>query len=120
MAKKKKQVQSLPSWTKHAWWAVPLLALLIYLPVYNGDFTLDDIPIIEENALIRSPEHFSTIWASHYWAGKIDATDTGLYRPLTTTTYAVQYWISGAKAGPFHILNIILHALTCFFQIGRA
>ena len=111
---KKKQVKPTPTWMKHAWWLVPLLAILVYIPSFTADFTLDDVIIVEDNELIRSADKIPEIWTSHYWAGKMDATDTGLYRPLTMTTYALQYLVHGDNPTPFHILNILLHALTCF------
>lgn len=114
MAKKKKQGPKSPGWFKHAWWAVPLIAILVYIPSFNAGFTLDDIPIIQDNAFIRSLDKLPEIWSSHYWAGKIDATDRGLYRPLTLTTYALQYSIHRDLSAPYHILNILLHALACF------
>lgn len=116
MAKKKKPAAAapvIPAWVKYTWWLIPLLAVLVYIPAFNADFTLDDIPIIEENAYIHSLDKIPAIWTTHYWAGKIDANDTGLYRPLTLTTYNLQYAISGKNAGPYHILNILLHALVC-------
>ncbi len=114
MAKKKKQTPSIPAWVKYAWWLIPLIAIIVYIPAFNADFTLDDIPIIEENSYIKSTDKIPAIWTSHYWAGKIDANDKGLYRPLTLTTYNLQYAISGTQAGAFHIVNILLHALVCF------
>lgn len=95
-------------------WAVPVMAILIYIPSFTSGFTLDDVIIIEENTLIRSLDNISQLWSTHYWAGKIDANDTGLYRPLTLTTYALQYVMHGQNATPYHILNILLHALACF------
>lgn len=112
--KKKKTTAKLPVWTKHLWWFVPLIAILVYIPSFNADFTLDDVLIVEENTYIRSIDKIPEIWTSHYWAGKLDATDKGLYRPLTLTTYNLQYALSGASAPAFHIVNILLHALVCF------
>lgn len=115
MAKKKKKApQPALPWLKYSWWAIPLLAVLVYIPSFNAGFTLDDVPIIEENIFIRTPGKLAEIWTSDYWAGKIDATDRGLYRPLTLTTYAIQYWMHGQNPVPFHIFNILLHALICF------
>ncbi len=114
MAKKKKAVSTLPAWTKHGWWLVPLIAILVYIPSFNADFTLDDVLIVEENTYVKSLDKVPDIWTSHYWAGKIDATDKGLYRPLTLTTYNLQYALSGKKAAPFHWVNILLHAVVCF------
>ncbi|MEO6130609.1 MAG: tetratricopeptide repeat protein [Saprospiraceae bacterium] len=115
MAKKKiSPKQPEPRWMKHAWWLIPLLAVLVYIPSFTGGFTLDDNHIVEDNPLIRSLSNISKIWSSHYWAGKIDATDTSLYRPLTLTSYALQYAMNGGNPIPYHIINILLHALVCF------
>jgi tetratricopeptide (TPR) repeat protein len=113
MAKKKKSTTTNPSWVKHAWWVIPMIAIAVYLPAFQADFTLDDVPIIEENSYIKSIDKIPMLWTSHYWAGKVDANDTGLYRPLTLTTYNLQYAISGDNPAPFHIVNILLHALVC-------
>jgi hypothetical protein len=114
MAKKKKVTPSIPTWVKYTWWAIPLLAILVYIPSFNADFTLDDIPIIKDNPYMKSTDSIPSIWTTHYWAGKVDSNDKGLYRPLTLTTYNLQYAISGKQTSPFHIINILLHALVCF------
>ncbi len=114
MAKKKKKNPVRPSWIKHAWWVIPLVAILVYLPSFNADFTLDDVLIVEENTYVRSVDKLPEIWTSHYWAGKVDATDKGLYRPLTLTSYNLQYAISRESPAAFHIINVLLHALLCF------
>ena len=114
MAKKKKTPVTYPSWFKFSWWLIPVLAIAVYLPSFNADFTLDDVLIVEENTYVQSLDKIPDIWTSHYWAGKLDASDTGLYRPLTLMTYNLQYVLQGKDAGPFHVFNILLHALVCF------
>ena len=114
MAKKKKTGPVLPVWLKHAWWIIPVLAIAVYIPSFQADFTLDDVLIVEENTYVQSTDKIPDIWTSHYWAGKLDANDTGLYRPLTLTTYNLQYALTGKNPVPFHIFNILLHALVCF------
>ncbi len=114
MAKKKIQTKPQPAWVKHTWWIIPLLAVFVYIPSFTGTFTLDDSHIVEENVMIRSLDQLPKIWTSHYWAGKIDANDKSLYRPLTLTTYALQYYIHKDNPIPYHLFNILLHALACF------
>jgi hypothetical protein len=113
MTIKKKTLPEKPAWMKYAWWLIPLLAISIYLPSFTSGFTLDDVPIIRDNENIKSLDKIPKIWTSHYWSGKLDANDTGLYRPLTLTTYNLQYAMHGENGAPFHILNILLHALVC-------
>lgn len=122
MSKKKKSDSTPPNWLRHANWMVPLIAVIAFLPAFQAEFTFDDIPIIEENTLIQSTHQLGEIWRSHYWAGKIDASDKGLYRPLTLTTYNLQYALTGSSPGPFHILNVLLHATVCLLlmrMLGR-
>ena len=97
-----------------------MIAILIYIPSFNADFTLDDVLIVEDNTFVKSLDQIPAIWTSHYWAGKVDATDTGLYRPLTLTTYNLQYALTGESPAAFHILNILLHALVCLMVMTMA
>lgn len=115
MTKQKKTAPSteLP-WLKHTRWLVPLLAMIVYLPSFQATFTLDDILIVEDNTYVHSTSHLGEIWTTHYWAGKIDANDTGLYRPLTLTTYNLQHALHGKSPAGYHIVNVLLHALVCF------
>ncbi len=113
MTKKKSATPTIQPWAKHFRWLVPLIAILVYIPSFNADFTLDDVLIVEENTYVRSLDKIPDIWTSHYWAGKVDATDKGLYRPLTLTSYNLQYALSGKNAAAFHLVNILLHALLC-------
>ena len=75
---------------------------------------------VEDNTFVKSLDQIPAIWTSHYWAGKVDATDTGLYRPLTLTTYNLQYALTGESPAAFHILNILLHALVCLMVMTMA
>jgi len=120
MAKKKKTSAPAPAWYKHTWWLIPMIAILIYIPSFNADFTLDDVLIVEDNTFVKSLDQIPAIWTSHYWAGKVDATDTGLYRPLTLTTYNLQYALTGETPSAFHIVNILLHALVCLMLMKMA
>jgi len=117
MARPRKSENSVPSRLRHAVWFIPLVAVLVYLPTFRAAFTFDDIPIIEENQLVRSTGQLGAIWRSHYWAGKVDAEDKGLYRPLTLTTYNLQYALSGENPAPFHAVNVLLHALVCLLLL---
>lgn len=110
MAKKKKSL-SIPSWYSTTFWIIPALAFLLYVPTLWYGFTLDDVLIIEENPLLRSLDNLPELWTSHYWSGKADANDTGLFRPLTLTTYAFQYAIHQDNPMGYHLVNILLHAV---------
>jgi Flp pilus assembly protein TadD len=94
-------------------WLIPVLAVLVYLNTMNAEFTYDDIDIIKKNETLRSTANIPELFTSTYWAGVQSAPDQSLYRPITMTTYALQYAIHGLRPGWFHVVNVALHALVC-------
>ncbi len=90
---------------------IPLLttlAVLTYAGTLGNDFAFDDTPIVRDNPLLRHGD-WTTLLTSDYWAG-YHGDRSGLYRPLTMLSYALQLRISGSHPLPFHLLNILLHA----------
>ena len=72
--------------------SVPLFVLLLVTIVFgsaarNG-FLLDDVPRVRDNPLIRELANVPTLFASDY--SELEA-KAGLYRPLVTTSYALNY-----------------------------
>jgi Tfp pilus assembly protein PilF len=55
------------------------------------------------------------IFTSDYWSG-FHGDRSGLYRPLTVLSYALQY--GGNHALPYHLLNLLLHA-ACTWGLYR-
>jgi len=74
-----------------------LLALLLYWPCLNGAFVYDDPNAVSQSQLIRhlSPTLFLTLST----------------RPLTDYTFAINYAIAGLDPWPYHLTNMLLHAL---------
>ncbi len=77
-------------------------AVLIYVPVMNGQFIWDDDQMVTANPVVRAPDGLYRMWF-----------DTPLvdYFPLTTTTLWLEYRLWGANAAGYHVTNIVLHAL---------
>jgi uncharacterized membrane protein YgcG len=71
---------------------------------------LDDPTLIPNNPLIQSLAGIPTLFRSDYWAPEIES---GLYRPFVTISHALTYAVAGDAPGPYHGLNIALHALNC-------
>lgn len=87
-----------------------LIFLLTTLCFYNslaGDFVLDDAFTIVNHPLIKSLTTIPKLFASNYWG---DLYPTGLYRPLTSLTYAFNYAIAGLDPWGYHLVNLLLHA----------
>jgi len=93
---------------------VAALAVLPYINALKNEFVLDDIAIVVENPLIRDVGNVGRIFTTNYWGtGSSDPSiiDSGLYRPLTVFSYAVDY--SAWKLDPvgYHAVNVALHAI---------
>ncbi len=92
---------------------IAALAVASYVNTLPGGFVYDDTPIIVENPLIRSLSNIPQIFNSNYWEHAPDYPDHTLYRPLTVTTYALNYAIGGYHPRGYHVVNVVLHAAVC-------
>ncbi len=72
----------------------------------------DNVPAIEHDPRIQAAtfENTHRIFTEGYW---VDAPATGLYRPLTTFSYLINYAVLGNGASPpgYHWINILLHGI---------
>ena len=92
--------------------AVILGALLAaYHGAMAGGFVLDDKIQIVDNWWIKSTSNIVEILTSSSWGFDKNYEGSGFYRPLTHLIYMAEYHLFGLKAGPFHLVNIIIHAL---------
>lgn len=90
-------------------WFLPLLVFLVYAIALPGHFFMDDAQIVVNNLLVYSP-NLKVIFTADYWgAGE----NTGLFRPLTILSFALNYMILGASAWGYLLVNILLHATVC-------
>lgn len=86
---------------------VVLLAGLLYAGMTSAPFIYDDLAYVRNNPLIRDAGNFFTLWGKPY---PPDLPEAGLYRPVTTLSYLLDYQVwGGLKAGGFHLTNILLN-----------
>ncbi|GMU83256.1 MAG: hypothetical protein AMXMBFR47_31260 [Planctomycetota bacterium] len=103
-----------------------IIGALVYLNTLPNAFTYDDNVIIAQNPRVRDWTDFREIWLRDWWYSQYSAdsmTDPRrdrLYRPLTLFTFAVQYAIHGPVPLPFHLVNVLLHALACWLVVRIA
>jgi len=83
-----------------------LLAILVYANSFPGTFVLDDIHIAKNNPLVKDVD-LLTIFHTDYWHGM---ENSGLFRPLTIFSLAINRLIFGTNAWGFHLVNLLLHA----------
>lgn len=91
-------------------WGIPallsLLVVFVYANSFPGTFILDDLLIVEKNALLQHPD-LATIFRSDYWHG---VENSGLFRPLTILSLALNRFLLGEAPFGFHLVNVLLHA----------
>ncbi len=86
-----------------------LLALAVLAPHWpreRAEFAYDDRDFVEANQSIRSlPEAFSGLLAPF----PPDQPQRGLFRPLTSLSYALDYALGGGDARSFHRSNVLIY-----------
>lgn len=95
---------------------VTLLAAAVYANAVGNGFALDDVPLVRDNPTLRSVGDLPRLLVSPYWpdSGRV----SGLYRPVTTASLALNRALTGDGAAGFHVVNVGLHALvTCLVWV---
>jgi tetratricopeptide (TPR) repeat protein len=105
-------------------WRIVALLILVFA-AYSNSFTaglvFDSVPVIEQDPRIRDAtlQNFRSILNGQYWY--VNAT-AGLYRPVTTLSYLLNYSVLGDAARPagYHWVNFALHAIntTLVYSLG--
>jgi hypothetical protein len=85
--------------------AAAVVAIALYAVTLGGTYIYDDVPIVRDDARVHSPEHWKELWSQGYNGG-VD----NLYRPLTSQSFALEWWLHGDRPWIFHLVNILLHA----------
>ena len=73
--------------------------------------------IAHDDPRLQSVHRWREYLTSDYFAGAVD----NLWRPVVSLSYAVQWWLHGGQAWPFHLLNLLLHGMVCLLvaKLGR-
>ncbi|MDZ4185071.1 MAG: tetratricopeptide repeat protein [Desulfuromonadales bacterium] len=90
---------------RYALLSLPLLILLVYITTFPGHFFMDDAQIVKANNLIYQLD-LKEIFTTDYW-GK--GQDTGLFRPLTILSFALNRLLLGVDPWGYLLINILLH-----------
>jgi tetratricopeptide (TPR) repeat protein len=103
-----------PAWRRHAWRMAALWALVLaaYSNSFQTGLVFDSAMAITRDARIQAvtPQNLRLILTEEYWHG---STTSGLYRPLTTASYLLNYAVLGNGTHPagYHWVNFVLHAV---------
>ncbi|MEK7603849.1 MAG: tetratricopeptide repeat protein [Patescibacteria group bacterium] len=100
-----------------------LLSLVLSFAVFGngifGNFVFDDVSVVQNRPDVKYAGNFFDLFISPYHQ---NMSKTGLYRPLTMASYAINHYVnslfapstSSGQAVGFHIVNIIIHAVSSF------
>jgi protein O-mannosyl-transferase len=83
------------------------LALASSLGGLGNGFVFDDEPIIAANPHIHDLHAILRVWASPYWPPELGGR---LYRPVTMTAFATEWWAGHGSPFLFHAINIAVYA----------
>ncbi len=83
------------------------VAFLLYVVTLHGTYVYDDLNIVRDDPRLHHPGQWVQLWTTDYFNGGAD----NLYRPLISSSYAIEWYLHGDRPWVFHLVNILLHAL---------
>ncbi|HUP88820.1 MAG TPA: glycosyltransferase family 39 protein [Longimicrobiales bacterium] len=90
--------------------AIAVACLLAYAISLRNGFAFDDVVLIPGDPRVRDGQ-LGALLMRPYW----NDTALALYRPLTSLSYALDWFLSPDKAAWFHLTNTIWHVLASVF-----
>ena len=87
---------------------VVAIALAASVTSLSNGFALDDVVIVEKNAVVHTLANWWQLFAGSYWPADRGG---GLYRPLPMLAWAVEWVAGGGAPWVFHAGNVALYAL---------
>ena len=97
------------------------LVFNVYANVYGGEFAYDDYYFIRDNPGVHTLSNFGTFFTDISRTSSQEL-QFDVYRPLTTVSFAITHALFGLNPLPYHVTNIVLHALNVmlvFFLLRR-
>ena len=89
-------------------WIAALAAVLLHLPALRNEFVFDDRGVLLQNPLLADLSSAPRIFGAPYW--NAPGLTGGLYRPITTLSFAVDRALAGGfRPAWFHAVNVLLH-----------
>jgi tetratricopeptide (TPR) repeat protein len=99
---------------RHSWRILALWVLVFaaYSNSFSAGLLFDSVGVIEQDPRIReaTPQNIQSILTGQYWYVN---TTAGLYRPVTTLSYLMNYAVLGNVTRPagYHWVNFALHGI---------
>jgi hypothetical protein len=84
-----------------------LLAIVLYAITLGGGYVYDDRVVVKADPRISEPGLWTHLWTGQYF----DHGNDNLYRPIVSSSYALQWHLHGDRPWLFHLVNVLLHAM---------
>ncbi|MBI5479551.1 MAG: tetratricopeptide repeat protein [Deltaproteobacteria bacterium] len=97
-----------------------VLCVALYGRVVTFDFVWDDYDLVADNPYLRQPGTPLRVFRSDFWALSQADSRSGMYRPLVTLSYWVEFRVFGRAPAPFHATNLLLHVGVCLLVLALA
>lgn len=94
--------------SRAAYLVVGFLAVVVYLNALPNDFAYDDHHIVAVNENIHQVSTWFEAFVTPYWPGAYGR-ELGLWRPVTTLSFGVQWVLGGGDPLLFHMVNVLAH-----------
>ena len=86
------------------------VSFALYANSLHGAFLYDD-DLFNERPELRQAWHLPKIWTESY---VITNPGSGIYRPVATTSFSLNYILFGPSSTSFHVINVLLNGLVVF------
>ncbi len=87
---------------------VGVLAAAVHVNTLLNDFAYDDRPVIVDNEDLHTLGTLPGTLVEPYWPNKYGR-ELGLWRPVATGLFGLQWLVWGEWPMPFHLLNVLVH-----------
>lgn len=88
---------------------IVLVAIAIWIPVFNGDFVLDDRrAIVLSKCVTGSFDPWTTV-TTNFWCQSPEETSIATWRPVPVLLWWALWHIGGGSPIPFHLTNGLMH-----------
>lgn len=87
-----------------------LVTFLVYYNSLSNEFVFDDESVIQNNQSITSLENIPKFFTAEDGFHKVIGR---YYRPVVSSSYAIDYYFWGLTPYGFHLTNIIIHIVSC-------
>ena len=85
-------------------------SLIIYSNSLGGEFIYDDEYFVVKNVQIRNLRNIPSFF-THSSSGAFSGLSEDVYRPVTTVSYALDYFIWKLDTFGYHLENVLFHSL---------